>query len=139
MDETTIEAEVDSLLTRFQTASPIKYYPYVEGELDLYKQRTKSFGPAVTLVGRAIHKPTPEQLTVIGNGESYEMAFLFSRTELKRKFPTADEGQWLLTSGQLEWRTRRYSIEKVAPTGQVSTHFILVVALAESILGSRDP
>lgn len=132
-----IEAYVDNTITKYRTTD-ILYYPYSSGATDLYKQRTKSFGTAVTLIGRAIIRPTSEVLTVIGNGEVYDIAFLFSRSEMVRKFPTASEGEWMNVDGEIAWFNRRYKIERVTPTGQVSTTFLLVAVLAMSIPGARD-
>jgi len=136
--EAAIETKVDTTITQYQT-TPIRYYPFEEAvQPDLYKQRSKVFGLPVTIIGRAIHKPTPEMVTVIGDGEFYDVAFVFSRLEMVRKFPAADEGEWLKTSGEMEWRNRRYKIEKVAPAGQVGVHFALVIALARTVEGYRD-
>jgi hypothetical protein len=132
-----LEAKVDSLLTRYQTTE-ISYYPYATGSVDIYKQRTKSFGSAIILVGRAILRPTPEQISVIGNDERYDIAFLFSRTEMLRKLSSYNEGEWMDVTGEMEWFSRRYKIEKVKPTGQVQTRFLLVVVLATTIQGQRD-
>lgn len=135
--EAQIQAKVDIEITRHRTTA-INYYPYVDGVTDIYKQREKTFGTAVPLIGRAVLNPTPEQLTMIGNGEKYDIAFLFSRLEMARKFPLADDGEWLDVSGEFTWWNRRYKIEKVAPTGQVGTGFSLVVALGTTIQGQRD-
>jgi len=132
-----IEAKVDSVITKFRTTT-ITYYPYTSGSTDIYKQRQKTFGPGVDLVGRAILKPTTEQVSVIGNDEVYDIAFLFSRTEMTRKFPALSEGEWLNVTGEMEWFNRRYRIEKVHPSGQVQETFILVIVLATSIYGQRD-
>ncbi len=128
---------VDKYITAYRT-TPIQYFPYVTGAVDRFGQRDKTFGTPTTLIGRAIHRPTPEMMTVIGQGEVYEIAFLFSRLEMLRKFPDAVEGEWVDASGQMEWRDRRYKIEKVAPTGQVGETFSQVIVLAHSILGKRD-
>ncbi len=135
--QSTIEATVDSLLLKFQT-SPIQMFPYTSGVLDIYKQRTKTFGTPVTVVGRAILRPTPEQLSVIGNAEEYDIAFLFARPEMIRKFPAADEGQWIDVKDEMEWYGRRFKIEKAAPTGQVGDTFLLMVILAQNLPGERD-
>jgi hypothetical protein len=92
----------------------------------------------VTLVGRAILNPTNEQISVIGNEERYDVAFLFSRLEMIRKFPAASEGEWIDVSGEFSWWGRRYKIEKVAPSGQIGASFSLVIALGMTIQGSRD-
>lgn len=136
--ETAIDIRVDELLTNQFNSTAIQYYPYASNTVDIYKQRTKSFGTPVTVRGRAIHNPTKEQITVIGNGERYDVAFLFSRRELIRKFPGADDGEWMSTSGEITWFDRRYKIEKVQATGQVSTHFLMVVVLGCTIQGHRD-
>jgi hypothetical protein len=135
--EAQAESAVDQFIDAYQTTE-IKYYPYVAGTPNKYKQNTKGFGTAVTVVGRAIHNPTPEQVTIIGNGEEYEIGFLFSRLEMVRKFPSGTEGEWISDTGQMEWRNRRYKLEKVQPTAQVGEKFLLMVALGKSIQGSRD-
>ena len=135
--ETVIGKQVDNIITKYQT-SPIVYYPYESDTLDVYKQRTKSFGTGVIVVGRAILNPTKEKLSVIGNEETFDIAFLFSRLQLIAKFPTADEGEWLDVTGELTWFNRRYKIERVAPTGQVGTLFTLTVVLGTTILGARE-
>jgi hypothetical protein len=137
--ESAIDARLDELLTNEFRSTAIVYHPYVSDTVDIYKQRTKTFGTPVTIRGRAIHRPTPEQISVIGNGERYEVAFLFSRRELIRRFPSAADGEWVSTDGEVAWFNRRYKIEKVQATGQVSTHFLMVVVLANTIQGHRDP
>jgi hypothetical protein len=136
--EEKIELTVDAVITKYKTTGII-YYPYVSGATDLYGQRTRTYGTPVTLTGRAILNPTPEQVTVIGNGEVYDIAFLFSRIQMRLKFPTEDEGEWLDIRGEMKWwGTRRYKIEKVAPTGQVGENFLIIVVLGTTILGARD-
>lgn len=132
------QLKVDRTITRFRT-SPIVYHPYVEGPVDRYGQRDKTFGtPSAEIIGRAIHNPTMEQVTIIGQGEVYEIAFLFSRLEMLRKFPSGVEGEWMAVEGQLEWRNRRYKIEKAKPSGQLGQTFSLFIIVANSILGHRD-
>lgn len=136
--ESKIESKLDRVLTQFRTTS-IQYYPYLGvTAADIYKQRVPEFGTAVYVVGRAIHNPTPEIITAIGDGERYDIAFLFSRLEMKRRFPSAAEGDWINTYGKLKWRGREYKIEKVKPTGQVGEKFLLVVVLATTVEGHRD-
>jgi len=135
--EAQIQTMVDNVITTHKTTS-IVYYPYTSGSVDIYKQRTKSFGTGVTLTGRAILNPTPEMISVIGNEESYDIAFLFSKLEMDRKFPAASDGEWLDVDAEMTWWGRRYKIEKVHPSGQVGLTFSLVIVLACSIPGSRD-
>ena len=135
--ETFAESKVDRVLRTYQV-SPIQYFPYESGVADVYGQRDESFGTPVTLIGRAILTPTPEQLSMIGNDEKWDIAFLFSRLVLVETFPSEDEGEWLDTSGQMGWNNRRFKIEKVHQTMQVKTKFLGVVVLANSIEGERD-
>lgn len=128
---------VDVTLKRYATAT-IQVFPYVTGAQDLYHQRTKTFGPAVTITGRAILNPTSEQVSAIGNGEVYDIAFLFSRIEMAAKFPTSAEGEWVGVSGEATWWGRRFRIVKVKPSGQIEDQFALVVMLGTSIPGVRD-
>lgn len=139
MDAATIEAKVDATITAHRTTA-ITYHPYVSGPVDVYKQRTKTYGTDVEdLVGRAIHNPTKEQLTVIGDGESFEIAFLFSRTQMRLRFPAAEEGEWMDTSAEISWRNRRYKIEKAKPTGQVFDNFMMMAVMGKTIQGRRNP
>lgn len=132
-----IEGSIDSVLTQFNSGT-ITFYPYTTGTVDTYKQRTKTFGAGVVLVGRAILNPTPEQLTVIGNAERYDVAFLFSRSEMVRKFPAGEEGHWVDVTGEVAWKNRRFKISKVKPSGQVEDTFLLVIVLGMTIQGDRD-
>jgi hypothetical protein len=137
--ESAIETRVDELLTDQFRTTAIQYYPYLSSVVDRYKQRTKTFGSPITIRGRAINNPTPDLISVIGNNERYDVAFLFSRLELKRRFPAAAEGEWLSTDGEMSWFERRFKIEKVKATGQVSTHFLITVALGCTIQGHAAP
>jgi len=139
LTEDAIEAKIDSVLTKYQNLAPIQYYPYATGSTDIYKQRTKTFGTPVTVIGRAINRPTKEMVTVIGDGEVFDMAFLFSRLELVRKFPAATEGEWMDTYGQMGWNSRRFKIEAARPTAQVATKYLMMVILATTIEGQRNP
>lgn len=136
--EQSIQLAVDRNLTQFRH-SQIRYFPYLSGATDVYKQKAKQFGVPTPLIGRAILNPTKEQVSVIGNDEVYEIAFLFSRLEMIRKFPLANEGEWLDVTGQIEWYDRRFKIEKYQQSGQVGPDFSLVIALGNSLLGQRDP
>jgi len=136
--EEIIQDRVEQVITDFQNGS-IRYYPYISGSTDVYKQRTKTFGTPISLTGRAILDPTSEQITFIGNGELFDIAFLFSRVELVAKFPSANEGEWLDVDAQIEWfNGRRYKIERVHPSGQIAEKFLLTIVLANSIEGQRD-
>jgi hypothetical protein len=135
--EASAQAAVDRYVSQFR-ATEIQYIPYTSGIVDRYKQRDKTFGTPVTVVGRAIHNPTEESITAIGQGEVYDIAFLFSRLEMLRKFPGVADGEWIQAEGRMAWRNRTYKIQKVQPSGQVGETFSLVVVLATSILGERD-
>jgi hypothetical protein len=136
--EDNIQKVVDYYITQRRT-TPIQYLEYTPGATDRYGQRDKAFAaPSPDLIGRAIHKPTYEKVTVVGQGEVYEIAFLFSRLEMLRKFPAAADGEWIQAEGRMVWRNRTYKIEKVKPSGQVGVTFSLVIVLANSILGNRD-
>lgn len=135
--EEAVQKAVDARITRFKTTE-IRYYPFEEGVPDIFRQQTKAFGDYTSLIGRAILRPTPEKLTVIGNGEEFDVAFLFSRLEMLRKFPAAAEGLWMKSSGQMWWWNRDYKVEHVRPTGQVGETFSLMVVLANTYEGRRD-
>jgi hypothetical protein len=128
---------VDEAIRKYRT-SPIQYLPFVSVVTDLYKQGTPQFGTAVTLVGRAIHHPTSEMISVIGNDERFGVAFLFSRLEMLRKFPSANEGEWIVDTGRMVWNSTTYKIEHVRPTGQLGETFAEVVVLGNTIDGRRE-
>lgn len=137
--EAQIESKIDSVLTQYQMGGIQLYKLLSNGTPDLYQQAsTKTFDTAVTLVGRAIHKPTMETITAIGDGRTYDIAFEFSRLEMVRKFPAGVEGEWIGVEDEIEWRSRRYKIEKVKPTVQVNDHFALLLVFACSVPGDRD-
>lgn len=138
LTEANIELLVDKILSKYRQ-SEIAFTPYVAGAVDPYGQRTKTYGTPVPITGRAILNPTNEQITAIGDGEVYDIAFLFSRLQLVEKFPTSAEGEWLDNYGLATWNNRTFDIVRVAPTGQISTKFLLVAVLANSQEGQRDP
>jgi len=107
------------------------------GTPDRFGQSRATFSTGVPAIGRAIHNPTKEQITFIGDGERYEIAFLFSRLEMLRRFPALPEGKWITTYDKIAWKGNTYKLEKVQPTGQVGTTFSLVVALGSTAEGDR--
>jgi hypothetical protein len=135
VSEAKAQRAVDAVITRYKT-SPILHYPYVAQTPDAYGQSRPGFGVATTLVGRAIHRPTKEAITVIGDGEVFEIAFLFSRLEMLRKFPSAPEGEWISSADQLSWQNRRYRILHVRPTGQLGETFSELIVLGETLVGT---
>ncbi len=134
--EAEIQTKVDEALTKYNSG-PINYFEVIPGVEDIYGQSTPTYEAAVPLVGRSILKPTPEKVTVIGNGEMFDLAFLFSRLEMLRKFPSLDEGRWIDIRGEMTWDNRRTRIEAVRPSGQVEASFSLIIILASSIEGAR--
>lgn len=137
LQEEQIENYVDKVIRRYKTTQ-ILYYPYESGGLDIYKQRTKTYGTPVELIGRAILTPTKEKLSMIGNDEIFDIAFLFSRIEMLKKFSSMEEGEWMNIDGEMAWWNRRYRIIRTHPTGQVGVNFLLMVILANSIPGVRE-
>jgi hypothetical protein len=130
------EAAVDYGIRRCRSSS-IEYVPYVPGAVDVYRQKDKVYGVPVPLVGRAIVSPTPELITVIGNNEKWDVAFLFSRVEMVSQFPLADEGEWMDTSGEMTWDGKRFKIGRAAPSGQIGEKFLLFIVLGTTIEGQR--
>lgn len=130
--EAQIETKIDTVLTKYQTTQ-IQYYPYTSGVTDVYKQRDVTFGTPVTVVGRAIINPTEETITDIGAIVDIDVALLFSRLEMLRKFPAAVEGAWMDNAGQVSWNGSRYRIVRTAPSGQVGTKFLLFILLAKDL------
>jgi len=135
--EAQAQRATDRAIRRYR-ASTISVLKFASaGTPDRFGQSRATFSPGVPVVGRAIHNPTKEQVTVIGDGERYEIAFMFSRLEMLRRFPALPEGKWITTLDKVTWNGNTYKLEKVQPTGQVGTTFSLVVALGSTAEGDR--
>jgi hypothetical protein len=82
-----IIAEVDTLILRF--GKSVDVFKAKTGVRNRYGQAVPDFDNKVTCTGRVIFNPTMEQLSIIGDMQDVDIAVLFSREELVRKFPLA--------------------------------------------------
>lgn len=110
---------------------------YVSETQDRYKQGVVTFGTPVICRGRAITRPTREQLSFIGDGQEVEVAFLFSRLELVAKFPALGEGVWLTTKDEVGWGGQWWRLVSAHPTGRVSTQCSMLVMIGETAPGAN--
>lgn len=135
--EAAIIAKVASVLQTYGTDIDVLKSAGV-GVADVYGQGDRTFDAAVSVRGRAIQKPTQDQLSFIGNDDEVEIAFLFSRTELVAKFPSAGENEWLEKTDEFGWEGRRFRALSVHPTGRVQAYHAMVAVVAETIPGASD-
>lgn len=137
VSEATAQRAVDRVIRKYRTSTINVLKLESAGIPDRFGQSRPTFSAGVSVIGRAIHHPTNEILTVIGDGERYEIAFLFSRLEMLRKFTTLPEGKWITTYDRIVWNGNTYKLEKVQPTGQIGQTFSEVVALGNTAEGDR--
>jgi hypothetical protein len=111
---------------------------YVSTVLDQYKQGEQTFATAVEVRGRGIRRPTKDQLSMIGDAEEVEIAFVFSRLELNDKFPTATEPYWITNDDRIGFEGKQYRILSTHPTGKIALTYSMLVAIAETIPGGAE-
>lgn len=148
MNPAQIANVVDNVLRRFQTA-PIYIKKFsglsapakttnIYGRPDVtnpYGYQNSLFDAPVQTVGRGILKPTKEMFDGITTDKIFDAAFLWSRLELARKFPTLEENAWITEKDRLVFRNNEYSIVEIHPTGAISDQNVIFVALAQTQKG----
>ena len=128
------EAWVDDLLLGF--GKEIDILPHASEPIrNLYGQSESEFDQPVSCTGRCILNPTKEQISIIGNEQKVDCALVFSRTELVRKFPSAEEGEWISELDQFSFEEKTYKITKVHPSGRIGDRATLVIVLGDTIAG----
>lgn len=136
-NEPKIQKKVRSALTRHGT--DIDVLKYTTGAvLDQYKQGEPEFADPIEVRGRGIRRPTKDQLSMIGDGEEVEIAFVFSRLELNEKFPAATEPDWITNDDRIGFEGKLYRILSTHPTGKIHLTYSMLVALAETIPGGAE-
>jgi phage tail tube protein FII len=103
---------------------------------DLYQQGAKTFDVAVQVVGRAIRRPTADQLSMVGDQEDIELAVVFARLELMDAFATATENEWIVNDDEIGYEGTRYRILSTHLTARVKDYYSLVVCKCVSLVGS---
>lgn len=111
---------------------------YTGTTLDQYKQGEPTFEDPVEVRGRGIRRPTKDQLSMIGDAEEVEIAFVFSRLELNEKFPTATEPYWVTNDDRIGFEGKLYRILSTHPTGKVAQTYSMLVAIAETLPGEAE-
>lgn len=136
--EAKIQTQVDNLLSVVQFGEAVKVYKF-QSAADNYPYGRGGaivYSTALDVTGRIITEPTEELLTLIGDGLKWDVALLFSRLELVRKFSAADENEWLSVDDEFEHGGMRYACIKMFPTGRVHTQHSLIVVVCKSKEGA---
>lgn len=137
MNEARVLARVDKLLGQgpggFGTDMLLLPFDGLAGSSTPYKDRKPKFKDAVSLVGRAIRNPTKEQISFIGNMAAVEIAFVWSREELRRKFPAAAEGQWITGNDRVTFEGETFRLDIARPSGRYKMHNALFIALGTKL------
>ncbi len=133
--EASIQAKVANAISAF--GSTIGVRKYSSGPSDLYKHGQPTYAASVNCTGRAIYKPTPEQVSAIGSTEQFDLAVLFSRTELVAKFPLAAERAWIDERDRIVAQGVLYEVTRVHPSGRIKDYEHLVILLCNTIEGRR--
>jgi len=104
--------------------------------LDPYKTRRPKFKAPLEVNGRATSNPSEETMSIIGKDEDVDMAFLFSRLELERKFPAVvyPAALWITSKDRIEKDGEVYRIIRVHATGEVKTGCTMVCALGKLLV-----
>jgi hypothetical protein len=137
--ESLAQRSADAVIRKYRTSTILVRKYVSSGVPDRFGQAIPVYAAGLDVVGRAIHHPTKEQISFIGDAERYGAAFLFSRLEMLRKFPGLAEGKWITTYDRIVWNGNDYKLEKVQPSGQVGRTFSLVIALGNTPEGERVP
>lgn len=127
------ETEVDAALRDY--GKEILVYLHKTVVVNVYEQAAKAFEEPVSCTGRCILNPTKEEVSVVGNLEGVDIAALFSRLEMVRRFGDAEEQAWLSELDEIEFENKRYRILQVHPTGRVENRCVMVVVLGANMLG----
>lgn len=133
---------VDTTIANHTDAGSIGVVKYAGTVLDQYKQGEPTYAAfAVPTTGRGIRQPNMDQLSMIGDGESVEIAFVWSRLELARRFPSAaDPMKSIDTRDRLEFEGKTYRILSTHPTGKSHSVYTMLVVKAASLPGAvNDP
>jgi len=101
---------------------------------DPYTEGSSTFDPPVATVGRGIRHPTSEQVSMIGNDEHPEIAFVFSYLELEERFPLLAPQEWIKTDDAIGFEGNLYNVDRVKLSGKFQD-YTLVVVLARTYEG----
>jgi len=107
---------------------------------DQYQQGDPTFNTVVNTTGRGIRQPSADELSVIGDGENVEIAFVWSRLELIDKLSSYPTDKWLDNKDRIQFEGKVYRILSTHLTGKAFDLYSMVVCKAESLVGAaNDP
>ncbi len=132
-EQTQIQNEVDDLILGF--GDTVEIYVAKDSVKNNYGQASVSFHEAIPCTGRSILAPTKEDITIIGDLQNVDVAVVFSRLEMLRKFPHRDENRWIDEDDEFKFENERFRITKVYPTGRVKDWDLLLILLGKNISG----
>ena len=125
MTDAILVEKVDTIIERFGQSVVVRKVSE-EGEPNRYNQTADSY-ESITCTGRAITKPTKQQITVFGDGVDVDLMVLFARQELIEKFPEGVEPQWITKRDRIQFEGREYNIDWVKPSARLKEYYSLVV------------
>lgn len=135
LNEATVHGKVDEVIDEHGTDIDVLKFATIVP--DLYGQGPRTFAAAVSTRGRGIRSPTKDQITVIGDSEEVDIAFVFSRLELERKFPGL-EPFWITNDDEIGFEGRRYRILSTRSTGKAFGKYSMLVAIGAASPGSAE-
>ena len=104
----------------------------------LYKGHgTKTYDDPVETIGRVIIEPSDQVASLIGSTERFDAAFLWTRDELVKQFPTLGENLWITTNDIIVFNMNEYNLFRVYPTGKVQEECLLFIGLALTPRGKK--
>ena len=133
LEELAIEDYADTTITGF--GKTVYYYKSKTVVKNRYGQAGQAFEDPVECTGRGILNPTSEQLSIVGNLQDVDVALLFSRKEMQRRFPTIAENEWMHEHDRLKYEDRTYKIIQIHPTGRIKNFASIFVVLESNIVG----
>ena len=135
--ESAVGEEVDALLLAF--GKDITFHIHGPVVRNAFHQAAPVFPTNVICKGRSIVNVSEQQTSLIGNLQAADVALLFSRAEMLRKFPLKAEGEWLNEEDEFSFESERYKVLKFHPSGRIKDHSSIVILLGKTILGAfRD-
>lgn len=116
LTSTYLENLVDQQFTTYSGHS-ILVYKYVSSAADIYQQGTRTFAAPVTVIGHYVRKCDEENPDGSGKVNKDGAYVVLSLPELRRKFPLADEWEWISTADVVSVFATQYTIVGVEFTG----------------------
>jgi len=127
--------KVDETITAYGKNMDVYQFVSLEDRPDYpnnaYEQKVPVYyRPPTVVVGRVLTEPSEEIITAIGKRVEWDVAILWSRLEMLRKFPSGEENKWINEDDFVYDGDTYYSLTKVFPSGQIKDYRHLVIGAA---------